>query len=56
MLIDAGCSWKAEIFPKAAVAKIQADRISNCSGIRKKGFATKDEAEAWLDRISRKRM
>ena len=52
MLVEAGCSWTAEILPKAAIAKIQADRISSCSGMQKKEFACKDTAETWLDSIS----
>lgn len=52
MLIEAGCCGKAEISPEKVVAKIQMDRISNRSGIKKREFRSKDEAETWLDRIN----
>jgi hypothetical protein len=51
-LIEAGCSWEAEISPQTEIAKIQASRIATCSGIRKRGFTRKDEAEIWLDSLN----
>ena len=54
LFVEAGCAGKAEIAPETAVARLQCKRIAESSGIQKQEFASKAEAEAWLDRISKK--
>ena len=48
---DAGCFGKALIFPDTMVATLQAKRILQSSGMRKKTFPSQDAAEAWLDAL-----
>ena len=54
IFVKADCAGKAEIAPETAVARLQFKRIAESSGIQKQEFASKVEAEAWLDQISKK--
>ena len=42
----------ADIVPKSQILKLQIKRVAGTSGIQKKLFTSKEDAEAWLDSIS----
>jgi len=48
-MVKAGLSKAAEVMPRDAVLKMQIDQLAQKSEMLKMAFASKAEAEAWLD-------
>lgn len=49
MVMSAGLSKVAEVYPDDAVLKMQIDRISQASSMTKQAFSDRKAAELWLD-------
>ncbi len=49
ILVDAGLAKTAEVLPQNVILKLQLQRHAESSKMTKKVFASKVEAEAWLD-------
>ncbi len=48
--VQAGMGKGAHILPRDAVLKMQVDQVTQKAGVLKMVFASKAEAEAWLDK------
>ena len=46
-----GLAASAEVLPPDVITQMQASRVSRSSGMQRQGFATKEEAEKWLDSL-----
>jgi hypothetical protein len=51
LMVKSGLSASAEILSQDTITKMQADRVSKQSGMRKQNFASQADAEKWLDTL-----